>query len=109
MRTTWTFHSAVSLVFGRHAAAQIGEIAKRLPARRAFVVTDAVLERAGVVTQVTGPLREAGVAVELFNGGRPEPSLKLIADCAAAAGNYGPDCIVAVGGGSNLDVAKVTA
>src|SRR4051794_24495658 len=38
MRTTWTFHSAGTLLFGRHAVRELGDIAKRLPARRCFIV-----------------------------------------------------------------------
>src|SRR3954449_3528434 len=109
MRTTWTFHSAGSLVFGRHAADQLGDIVRRLPARRVFVVTDHVLTRVGILDRVIGPLREAGVAVELFGGGQPEPSLKLVGESVAAANASGPDALLGLGGGSNMDVAKMTA
>jgi alcohol dehydrogenase class IV len=103
------FHSAVSLVFGRDAVMQIGDIATRMPARRVFVVTDAILDKTGAVAKVVGPLREAGLAVEVFGGGQPEPSLKLVAECTAAAKAYRPDAVLGLGGGSNMDVAKMTA
>ncbi len=109
MRTTWSFHSAVSLVFGRDAVAQLGDVARRLPARRIFVVTDARLDKAGAVGKVVGPLREGGAAVEVFAGGQPEPSLKLVSGCAAAARAYGPDAVLGLGGGSNMDMAKMSA
>jgi alcohol dehydrogenase class IV len=96
-------------VFGRHAVDQLGDIARRLPARRLFVVTDAILAKAGVVEAVVKPLRAAGVEVEVFDGGQPEPSLKLVAECAAVARRYGPDTLLGLGGGSNMDVAKFTA
>jgi alcohol dehydrogenase class IV len=109
MRTTWTFHSAVSILFGRDAAAQVGDIARRLPAGRVFVVADAVLEGVGVVERVVGPLRGAGLTVEVFGGGQAEPSLKLVAECTERARAYRPDAIIGLGGGSNMDVAKMTA
>jgi alcohol dehydrogenase len=109
MRTTWTFHSAGSLVFGRHAAGQLGDIACRLPARRVFVVTDTALAKVGVVEAAIRPLRDAGVAVEVFDGGQAEAPLGLIAPCAAAAKRFGPDALLGLGGGSNMDVAKMTA
>src|SRR4051812_44280839 len=109
MRTTWMFHSAGTLLFGRGAAGQVGDIVRRVPARRVFVVTDAKLDRAGVVAKVIGPLKEAGLTVEVFGGGQPEPSLNLVAECTAAARAYGPDAVVGLGGGSNMDVAKMTA
>ena len=49
---TWSFQSAGSLIFGRGAAAQIPDTIRGLGAKRAFVVTDAILDRAGVVKTV---------------------------------------------------------
>jgi alcohol dehydrogenase len=109
MRTTWTFHSAGSLVFGRDAVMQVGDIVRRASLRRAFIVTDAVLEKVGVVEKVVGPLHDAGVTVEIFAGGQAEPSLNLVAECAAKARAYGPDAVIGLGGGSNMDVAKMTS
>ncbi len=109
MRTTWTFHTAGQLVFGRRAAARLGEIACRLGVRRAFVVTDPVLLKAGLVEPIHGPLSEAGVAVEVFSGGEPEPSLKAAVAALAAARDFRPDGVVGLGGGSNMDLAKITA
>jgi alcohol dehydrogenase class IV len=109
MRETWTFHSAGQLVFGRDAARQLGEIAGRLGARRVLVVTDPVLARAGVVDAVRGPLAEAGVAVELFTGGEPEPSLRAAEAAAEAGRGFRPDAVLGLGGGSNMDLAKITA
>jgi alcohol dehydrogenase class IV len=109
MRTTWTFHSAGSLVFGRDAVEQTGDLCRRLPVRRAFVVTDATLDRVGVVAKLVGPLREAGSTVEVFGGGQAEPSLRLVAECTDKARAFGPDAVVGLGGGSNMDVAKMTA
>src|SRR5439155_3329034 len=91
MRTTWTFHSAVSLVFGRGAVRQLGDIVRRLPARRVFVVTDATLAKVGVLAAVTGPLKEAEIEVGVFDGGEPEPSLSVLERCVNEAQSFRPD------------------
>jgi alcohol dehydrogenase len=109
MRTTWTFHSAGSLVFGRHAARELGDIVRRLPAKRAFVVTDRNLVKAGVLAAVTEPLREAGVEVGVFDGGEAEPSLNLVERCTAEARTFRAEAVLGLGGGSNMDAAKLTA
>jgi alcohol dehydrogenase class IV len=109
MRTTWTFHSAASLHFGRNAVEQLGEIAGRLNASRVYVITDAVLAKAGVVDKVRRPLEAAGVAVEVFEGSCPEPPLHLAEECIAAARQWQPGAILGLGGGSNMDLAKITA
>jgi alcohol dehydrogenase class IV len=109
MRTTWTFHSASSLIFGCNSILQAGELIRALPAKRLFLVTDRTLLEAGVYDQVRAPLAEAGVAVEIFAGGQPEPSLHLADECAAKARAFQPDAVLGLGGGSNMDVAKMVA
>ncbi len=109
MRTTWTFHSAGQLLFGRHAARQLGDVAGRLGVRRVLIVTDPMLVEAGLVEAVHVPLSEAGVVVDLFFGGEPEPSSRA-ADAAIAHGRaFRPDAVLGLGGGSNMDLAKITA
>jgi alcohol dehydrogenase len=109
MRTTWTFHSAGQLLFGRHAVRQLGEVAGRLRAKRMLIVTDPVLQKADVVEQVHAPLSEGGVVVEIFSGGEPEPSLRAAEAAIAKARAFQPDAILGLGGGSNMDLAKITA
>src|SRR4051794_29090186 len=109
MRTTWTFHSAGQLIFGRNATLLLGEAAVRLGLKRVLVVTDPNLLRSGVVEPVHASLSEAGLVVHLFDGGEPEPSLRAAAAAAAAGREFRPDGVVGLGGGSNMDLAKVTA
>jgi alcohol dehydrogenase class IV len=109
MRTTWTFHSAGQLIFGRHATDQLGEVVVGLNIRRLLLVSDPVLMGAGLVDPVLGVLSEAGVAVELFTGGEPEPSLRAAYNAIAAGREFRPDAVLGLGGGSNMDLAKITA
>jgi alcohol dehydrogenase class IV len=109
MRETWTFHSAGQLVFGRNAVRRLGEAAGRLGARRVLIVTDPMLVKARVVDRVRGPLCESGVAVETFDGGEPEPSMRAADACIGLALRFQPDAVLGVGGGSNMDLAKITA
>jgi alcohol dehydrogenase class IV len=109
MRTTWTFHSAGELIFGRHATRQLGEVAVRLGARRILLVTDPVLVKAGVVESVHVPLSESGVVVEVFSGGEPEPSTRAAGEASDVGRAFRPDAVLGLGGGSNMDLAKITA
>ncbi len=109
MRTTWTFHSAGQLLFGRYATQQLGDLARRLGARRILIVTDPVLVKTGLVEPIHVSLSEAGVVVEIFSEGEPEPSTR-VADAAIAVGRaFRPDAVLGLGGGSNMDLAKITA
>jgi alcohol dehydrogenase class IV len=109
MRTTWTFHSAGQLVFGRNATLQLGDRVERLGIARVLIVTDPALLRAGVLEPVHASLSEAGVAVDVFSGGEPEPSLAAVNACIAQAREFHPGAVLGLGGGSNMDLAKITA
>ncbi|MBI3466002.1 MAG: iron-containing alcohol dehydrogenase [Planctomycetes bacterium] len=109
MRTTFTFHSAGQIIFGPGAVAQLGEVAGQLKLRRVLLVTDAMLVRAGIAEQVRSPLESAGVAVDVFDGGEPEPSLRVAEKCIVQARNCRPDGLIGLGGGSNMDLAKIAA
>lgn len=109
MRTTFTFHSAGQLLFGRGAVRQLGDEANRLGIKRAFIATDKVLDAAGLVAAVRKPLEAAGIALEVFDGGEPEPSLELADVMLEQARKFKPDGIIGLGGGSNMDLAKLGA
>jgi alcohol dehydrogenase class IV len=108
MRETWTFHSAGQLVFGRNAVNQLGDIASRLRLKRLLIVTDKVLVGAGIVDLVRRPLVEAGLTIDIFDGGEPEPSFRAAEACLTKARAFTPDGLLGLGGGSNMDLAKIT-
>jgi alcohol dehydrogenase class IV len=109
MSTTWTFHSAGSLLFGRDAVTQLGDVATRLGAKRVLVVTDPVLVKAGIAERATTPMARAGVTTEVFAGCVPEPPLDVVRQAVAAARAFEPDVLLGLGGGSNMDTAKLAA
>jgi alcohol dehydrogenase class IV len=109
MRETWTFHSAGQLLFGRNATHQLGEVALRLGAKRMLIVTDPILAKTGLVDRIRDPLKSSNVALEVFSGGEPEPSFRAAGACIDAARQFRPDALLGLGGGSNMDLAKITA
>ncbi len=109
MRETWTFHSAGQILFGRNAVRQLGEVATRLGAKRVLIVTDPILTKNGLAERVRAPLGGCGVTVEIFSGGEPEPSLRAADACLAAAREFRPGALLGLGGGSNMDLAKIAA
>lgn len=109
MRETWNFYSAGHLLFGPNAVRELGAICRRHGLKRVLVVTDVVLEKAGLAEAVLGPLAEAEVRVDVFNGGEPEPSFRAAAACVARAKDFAPDGLIGLGGGSNMDLAKIAA
>jgi alcohol dehydrogenase class IV len=109
VRTAWNFHSAGQIVFGRGASAQLGGLLARRKLGRVFLVTDPRLQAAGLVERVLQPLRAAKIECEVFTGGEPEPAVETAVTAADTARAFRPDCILGLGGGSNMDLAKIVA
>jgi alcohol dehydrogenase class IV len=109
MPEIWTFHSAGQIIFGRNAIVQLGEIVEQLGVKRVFVVADANLAKNGLVDRVRSPLTERGATVEVFDGGEAEPSLPAAQACIDQGRRFRPDAVLGLGGGSNMDLAKITA
>jgi alcohol dehydrogenase class IV len=107
---TWSFSSAGTLFFGRHAVQyHLREACERLGAKRVFVVTDANLVKAGLIAQTSEVLVSKGLTLQLFDRITPEPGVELVRESIAAARGFNPDVIVGLGGGSNMDTAKLVA
>lgn len=75
----------------------------------ALIVTDAVLNEIGVVSQVSDALSAAGVDVVVYDEVLPDPTFAQIENGHARYEASGCDAVVAVGGGSPMDAAKMIA
>ncbi len=109
MRTHWNFFGAGRLVFGTGSISQLGRLAARRKLGRTLIVTDKNLVNSGVAARILQPLEEAGILCAVFDGGEPEPSLGTAQRALDAAAGFKPDSIVGLGGGSNMDLAKIVA
>ena len=109
MQSSWSFYTAGQLTFGRGAVGRLAGEAAGEGWRRALLVTDANLRDAGLVETVARPLKEAGCQLEVFDEGEAEPSIETAARAIGRAARCQPDVIVGLGGGSNMDLAKITA
>ena len=81
------------------------EVAKR-GYKNALVVTDIDMVNFGVAAQVTDLLIAAGIAFEMFDEVKPNPTVKNVKNGIAAFKAAGADFIVAIGGGSSMDTSK---
>ncbi len=107
---TWSFSSAGALFFGRNAVRiHLRDACERLGAKRAFIVTDAILVKAGLLAQTAESLTAGGVVFESFDRITPEPGVELVRECVAAARAFNPDVVIGLGGGSNMDTAKLVS
>ena len=80
---------------------------KNLKGNKAIVVVGGgSMKRFGFLDRVIDYLKEAGLEVKLFEGVEPDPSVDTVMKGAEMMREFGPDWIVAIGGGSPIDAAK---
>ncbi|MEY8355151.1 bifunctional acetaldehyde-CoA/alcohol dehydrogenase [Lachnospiraceae bacterium 54-53] len=75
--------------------------------KRAFVVTDTFLYMNGYTKPITDKLDEIGIVYTVFSDVQPDPTLANAQAGAAAMRAFQPDTIIALGGGSAMDAAKI--
>ncbi|HVJ08343.1 MAG TPA: bifunctional acetaldehyde-CoA/alcohol dehydrogenase [Acidisarcina sp.] len=75
--------------------------------KRALVVTDNFLFRNGYADDLIAQLKKLGLEVETFYQVEADPNLSTVRKCVEAANTFQPDVIVALGGGSPMDAAKI--
>ncbi|HGL4479039.1 TPA: bifunctional acetaldehyde-CoA/alcohol dehydrogenase [Klebsiella oxytoca] len=75
--------------------------------KRALIVTDRFLFNNGYADQITSVLKAAGVETEVFFEVEADPTLTIVRKGAELANAFKPDVIIALGGGSPMDAAKI--
>lgn len=75
--------------------------------KKVFIVTDEFLFKNGYTKSITDKLDEMGILHTTFYNVEADPTLSCALEGAKAMNSFGPDCIIAVGGGSPMDAAKI--
>ena len=76
-------------------------------AKKAFIVTDTFLYQNGYTKPITDKLDEMGIQHQTFFNVQPDPTLANATEGAAQMRAFQPDTIIALGGGSAMDAAKI--
>lgn len=96
-----------SVTFGPGTVKSLGDRARALGGTKALLVTDSGLAAIGLADKVAGHLRASGVEAEVFAKVKPNPTMTEVTEGLARIRTEGHDFIVALGGGSSIDAAKV--
>ena len=85
----------------------LDEVGTVLNKKRVFIVTDSFLFKNGYTQPITDKLDSMGITHTTFFEVAPDPTLASAREGAAAMTAFAPDCIIAIGGGSAMDAAKI--
>ena len=83
------------------------ELKNVLNKKRVFIVTDTFLYENGYTKAITDKLDEMGIVNSTFFNVAPDPNLACAKEGTKMMMEFKPDCIIAVGGGSAMDAAKI--
>jgi acetaldehyde dehydrogenase/alcohol dehydrogenase len=100
------WHKLPSSIYFRRGC--VPEALKELTGKkRALIVTDEYLFRNGFADDLINTLKKLGLEVETFSSVKADPNLSTVRKCVEMANAFQPDVIVALGGGSPMDAAKI--
>ena len=85
----------------------LDELGTVMGKKRCFIVTDSFLYKNGYTKPIENKLDQMGIVHTCFSDVEPDPSLTSAKAGAAAMTAFQPDCIIALGGGSAMDAAKI--
>ena len=102
----FSFSVPQNIVVGRGTMAKLPEIAKKLGGSHALIISGPNLKKMGIVQRAADYLKEAGIQSDYFTDTEANPSVDTVQKAAETFKACGADFLVALGGGSPMDVSK---
>ncbi|MDD7403872.1 MAG: iron-containing alcohol dehydrogenase [Butyribacter sp.] len=102
----FSFSVPQNIIVGKGTLAKLPEVAKKMDGSHAMIISGPNLEKMGIVKKAADLLKEDGIAADIFTDIEANPSVTTVEKATVAFKESGADFIVALGGGSPMDVAK---
>ena len=103
------FRTTPRIVMGPGALTQLADEVTALKAKKVLIVTDKGLIAAGLIEQATDILQKARIQHAVFDRVEADPRYEIVADCVKAVHREKAELVIGIGGGSPIDIAKVSA
>jgi len=104
-----SFNTVRRIVSGCGCLESVGDEIKRLAGKKVLVVTDPGIKAAGLLDLMAKALEGADIPYQFFTEVEPDPKIEVVTASLEAAKAFGPDVIIGFGGGSSLDISKITS
>lgn len=105
----FTFQTTPNILFETGASAKLPEIVGPFGAKRVMLVTDKGVRDAGLTRSAENALAKAGMSVSVYDEVEADPPSVIIEAAAKRARDEGTELVLAIGGGSAMDTAKLVA
>ena len=100
-------HSTRQIIYAAGSLASIGELVPARRLRRVALVVDGFFHGTEVCERVRALVERNGAALTVHAPPNQEPDTNTVEDCRQFLAEFAPDCVLAIGGGSTMDTAKV--
>lgn len=102
----FSFSVPQEIIVGKGSLARLPEAAEKLGGKHGFIISGPHLNKMGIVASCSESLENAGIKVDAYTETEGNPSVETVEKAAAVFCKSGADFIIALGGGSPMDVAK---
>lgn len=99
------FAMKTRIYMGEDSLAQL----KELPMQKAYIICDPFMKQSGMVKQLTDILADGRILYEIFAEVIPDPTIEVVTAAVSRMLLFGPDTVIALGGGSAIDTAKAVS
>jgi len=103
------FRTTRRILFGLGAVEKVGPEAQLLKAKKVLIITDPGIIQSGLLENIEKSLQSVGLPFVIFDGVEPDPRIEVVEKSVEKAKKEGINLIIGFGGGSSLDIAKVTS
>lgn len=101
------FYLPTEVVFGKGSLDSLKRVVNKND--RVFLVTDPGIEKAGILKSILKHLESVGPEITVFNQAEPNPTAELVNKVMEDLRNASATMVIAVGGGSSMDIGKIIA
>ena len=105
----FSFELPTKIEYGVGVAENLADVIYNLNAANVLLITDKGVMRSGLLERITSPLEGHNLKWKVFDRVEANPKDYNVQEGTEIANRFGPDCLVALGGGSPIDCAKAIA
>ncbi|MCF8025015.1 MAG: iron-containing alcohol dehydrogenase [Desulfobacteraceae bacterium] len=109
MKGVNVFQTTRRIIFGNGSISRLPEELKRFNVKKLMIITDPGIVESGIISKIQAILEPEGFEIQLFQEVEPDPRYEIVENASEQIKKHKSEAIIGIGGGSPIDIAKVTA
>ncbi len=109
MSSGYTFQTSHKIIVGKGSLEKIIEEIKQMNCKNILIITDSGIIKSGVIKPLVRLFEDNSLNYEIFDKVEADPDYHIVYDAVEICEKIKSDLIIGIGGGSSMDIAKVTS